>query len=336
MNVTSNFFCDCCNYSTFKKNNYKRHMQSKKHKKNYYNNPKQNKYSCQLCLFTTTRKTEMTRHVKTLKHINNIINNKMDDNNDDKITTNKKVCDCGKQYKYLQSYYKHIENCSVYNNKNENKIDDSDFSLNNTHNKVLKQLMQKCESLEGKIVNNNISIVNNTIINHNHNNYNMNIFLNETCKDAMNISDFVNSIKLKQKTWNELCTENFFDFLGNLIVDNLKEMDISKRPIHCADVNNNIMYIKDRDFWEQDKDQNKIKQTVDVISTKQKACDINAVNDWINNNSEWKKDINKVKEFMKGTSHLMHKIEKSKEEHILNSISSNTIINDNTFKKIKN
>jgi len=315
------FSCDICNYTTNKKANYVRHLGSKKHKKKLNNEPQcdinKTKYICHTCNYITTRKTEYTRHNKTEKHLKKT--------NKSQCVENK--CVCGKVYVYNNSYNKHIEQCDKYLLSMKEKVD----KLSEMDNEKLMHFFNNIKKVIDNTNTNTISIVNNTIINNN--SINMNIYLNETFKNAMNITEFINSINYQNKNWNELCHGNFFSSLGHLIIHKLNELDIEQRPIHCTDTNNKIMYIKDRDLW--DRDNKKMLEAIDMISTKQKVNDINVITDWQNENPQWKNDKKKVREFLKTSVNMVRTITKNDEDNILDNIILNTKINMNDISMIE-
>jgi hypothetical protein len=113
--------------------------------------------------------------------------------------------------------------------------------------------------------------INNTLINNNSNNktFNLNLFLNETCKDAMNIKDFINSVKLQLSDLEKVGEIGYIDGISNIIIKNLKELDITKRPVHCTDKKREVLYIKDEDKWEKEDDQNiKIRSVIKQVAFK--------------------------------------------------------------------
>jgi hypothetical protein len=113
---------------------------------------------------------------------------------------------------------------------------------------------------------------NNSIVNVNSNNkaFNLQFFLNETCKDAMNISEFVDSLTLQLSDLENVGKLGFVEGMSNIIIENMKLLDISKRPIHCMDTKREVMYLKDQNTWEKtsDDDNKKIRRAIKQIATK--------------------------------------------------------------------
>jgi hypothetical protein len=129
-------------------------------------------------------------------------------------------------------------------------------------------------SKEKNIVNN---IVNNT------NNFNLNIFLNEKCKDALNISDFIRSLKITLDDLMYTKNKGLVEGITNVMIRGLRQLDIYKRPIHCTDTKRETMYIKDCEKWEKDDNHDKIKNTIVKIANKER----NMISAWVDENPDW-------------------------------------------------
>jgi hypothetical protein len=228
---TSNLFkCKNCDYITCKKSNYERHLLSTKHKRIH-------------CIPIVNEQNEQ----------------------DDNIESNKTyICNCGNKYKWSQGLSKHKKMCSQNYN---NIIEDSE--LKQLTNLVLEVVKQNKE-LTNKIVEIcKAGTTNNTQINNNNNTFNLNVFLNEKCKDAMNIMDFVDSLQLQLSDLEDVGKLGFVEGISNIIVKNLKALDITERPIHCADKKREIIYVKDEDKWEKESDQKlKIRKAIKRVATK--------------------------------------------------------------------
>ena len=210
------------------------------------------KFCCKKCEFFTSNKKDYERHVSTPKH-----------QNDDKMMTKKPQktpddngnnlfkCDCGRHYKYRQGLSVHRKKCFL--NKNENSIilneKDLILTLLNQNNQLQNQIMELYND------KNKIQIINNGNINSNNKTFNLQIFLNEHCKDAMNIMDFVDSLKLQLSDLENVGKQGFVEGISNIILKNLKALDVHKRPVHCSDSKREVMYVKDEDKWEKENEE---------------------------------------------------------------------------------
>ena len=226
--------------------------------------PKQ--FVCEKCDYYTSNKKDYDKHLLTLKH-------NMDDAED--ILDDAKIptpyfCECGKEYKHRQGLWKHKKKCTSTNLSNDdNSIINDNILLTNLVIEVVKNnnnLQKQCvelqkqnqefqqkmvESFSEVIKNGTYSNTVNNINSHNKS-FNLNFFLNETCKDAMNIMDFVDSIKLQLIDLENVGNLGYVDGISKIIVKNLNSLDETKRPVHCTDSKREVMYIKDEDKWEKE------------------------------------------------------------------------------------
>ena len=243
----------------------------------------QNVYVCDCCDYNTSNKKDYTKHLTTSKHKRLIETNK----NPQKIPTSYfHICECDKKYKHLSSLYKHKKICKtktveIQNNANIEIIDKDLIMMIIKQNTDLQNVIyeQVKETNEFKnmvldvcqknvLINN---ITNNTTNNTNSNNktFNLNFFLNETCKDAMNIMEFVDSINLQLSDFERVGEVGFVNGISDIIIKNLKQLDITERPIHCTDKKRAIMYVKDDDKWEKEDDTNKkVRRAIKYIANK--------------------------------------------------------------------
>ena len=307
----------------------------KRVKKYVKKNKKKVTYSCEICNYFSDRKTEYNRHLMTKKHKNNINRieyyEKNPDLNIDILKQNlvqkdkckkKFVCVCGKKYSHNSSFTRHKKNCPHNNNMKKHITSDA-------NKKLVQKLIEKCDNLENIMSTPNI--INNTTINNNNNHFNMGIFLNENCKDAMNIKEFVNSINYNSTSWDKLKNDDYYLSLKNLIVENLSELDITKRPIHCTDMKRKTMYIKDDNLWEKDDNKCFIKKTIREISNNKKNADVIIVKEWRTNNPQWMNDEYQTKEYMTASKKPFKKIDDVEEIKLINEISKITILDKNTL-----
>jgi hypothetical protein len=257
------------------------------------------RFECELCDFKCYMKIDWSRHIATAKHTNTVNGNKMEIKNLKKLKKNllnssncesekssSCSCCCGKMYASSSGLWKHQKKCMLFlsqssslisqnetiNNSN-NVIQQSEFSnltnliceLVKTNTDIQKSVIELCKNgASSNIVNNNINNVNS-----NNKTFNLQVFLNETCKDAMNIMDFVESVKLQVADLENVGKVGYIEGISNIIIKNLKEMDVEKRPVHCTDQKREVMYVKDENIWEKEDETNKkLRKAIRMIAHK--------------------------------------------------------------------
>ena len=221
--------------------------------------------SCDQCCFITDNKKDFSRHILTLKHKRMTKGVKMDDY----FTQD---CECGKKYKFKQGLWKHQQKCKIFQNMTCDNLLPCDNEIKLLTNLVLDVVKQNQE-LTNKIVDicktsitTNIS---NTNINSHNKTFNLQFFLNETCKNAMNITDFVDSLQLQLSDLETVGKLGYVEGLSSIIVKNLNALDETARPIHCTDKKRETFYIKDEDKWEkEDGENNKIRKIIGKVACK--------------------------------------------------------------------
>ena len=238
------------------------------------------KFSCDICNFKCSNKQDYTRHTLTRKH-------QLLTNPNEKYLKNSTTykCVCGKEYKHMSSLCNHKRSCKL-NKDNihdsfpvqqeplpvQNDIDDTRYEL--LTNTIL-ELVKKNDELTSSIVEmsknmgniNNNTVNNNTNINSN-NKFNLNVFLNEKCKNAMTLKDFVKSINISIQDFIETGERGFIDGISNIIIERINEMEIHDRPLHCTDLKRETVYIKDDDKWEKDEDKVQLRKAVKGVANK--------------------------------------------------------------------
>jgi hypothetical protein len=228
-------------------------------------------YSCNNCDYITSRKSSFDKHILSSKHIlGNILETKM-----------LLICDCEKEFKTRSGLWKHKKICSqnICDDKKTQLFDICEQSNNITPELVLNIIQQNQEFKDLLLEQNKIIIemsknnntTNNTNINNNSHNktFNLQFFLNETCKNAMNIMDFVDSIKIQLADIESIGQLGFVNGISKLIIKNLKALDENMRPVHCSDPKRESLYVKDANVWEKEDSENKkIKKAIKYISHK--------------------------------------------------------------------
>ena len=228
------------------------------------------KYSCKCCDFKCSKKSEWDRHILTLKHKRN---DKMM-TNDDKITPKSATlfqCECGKEYKHRQGLWCHKKSC-----KEAPPIVDASNNIiiellkqNHEFKELIVEQNKQMIAMASKMGSNTNSGNTNSNTNCNNKIFNLQFFLNETCKDALNIDDFVNQIKLQLGDLDMIGRVGYTEGMSKIFLRNLKELDVNKRPIHCSDLKRETLYVKDKDAWEKENTENvKIKKAIKGVENK--------------------------------------------------------------------
>jgi hypothetical protein len=239
------------------------------------------RFSCAYCDYNTSKKSSYENHLMSMKH-KEVTNGLQMGQNQLPIMLNHSetfVCSCGKQYQHRQGLWRHKKKCTV-------NVSPDEFNKD-----IILMLLKQNGDLQNKVIElckeSSITVSNNTVNSHNKN---INIFLNEQCKDALNISDFVSSLPLTLEDLENTGRDGYVKGLTDIVVRGLKDMDVHKRPIHCSDLKREIMYVKDNDVWQKDQDNVKIKKAIQNIGTR----NFMQVKEWVEKYPE-AKDINTKK-----------------------------------------
>jgi len=182
------------------------------------------------------------------------------------------TCECGKEYKHMSSLCNHKRTCKMNNENTHGSV-----SIQNEDNRyelltnTILELVKKNDELTSSIVEMSKNMGNNTVNNTNinsNNKFNLNVFLNEKCKNAMTLKDFVKSINISIQDFIETGERGFIDGISNIIVERINEMEIQDRPLHCTDLKRETVYIKDDDRWEKDEDKVQLRKAVKGVANK--------------------------------------------------------------------
>ena len=266
-------------------------------------------FCCINCDYNTIRKSQYERHLSTSKHIRIHMDSKMDSEKVHK----KFECNCGNIYKYRQGLVKHKKKCSLFIEKplentltlTETDITNPSFIMNLVKdNQELKSLLmesqrkqeeqnKKQEVLINKVIElsqeprtvNQGNITNHgNITQNNQKHFNLNFFLNETCKDAINMNEFLKSIEFQLEDLEETARLGYVDGVSRIFIRALKDMEVNKRPIHCTDIKRETVYVKNKNSWEKDNPEKKnLKKAVDFIANK----NMHQISDWKEENPNW-------------------------------------------------
>jgi hypothetical protein len=232
-------------------------MDNKKGSKNYY---------CDHCDYITSRKSQWSRHLLTAKH-------KMDNLDKKKVPSTFK-CECGNEYTYQSGLCKHKKRCNI-------KMSNFQIPYFSNNEELIQTIMKENQEVKQLLIEQNMKIIElankNTVINNTtnnntnntNNNFNLQVFLNVQCKDALNLTEFVDSLQLQISDLEDTGRLGYIDGISKIFINGLKGLDVSERPIHCSDVKRETIYIKDKDIWEKENDErNKLKLAIKTITSK--------------------------------------------------------------------
>ena len=275
-------------------------------------------YPCKICYFNTCNKKDYLRHIMTKKHkFNEFVT--FGDNFTPKNPT--LICDnCCKTYKSRNGLWCHKKRC-VKKIETSEKMSESSPIDNYLIIELLKQNQDFKEQIM-ELVKKDMIITNNTINNTTNNNqkFNMNFFLNEQCKGALDIMEFVNSLNVQLSDLENTGSVGYVKGISDIFLRNLRELDIYKRPIHCSDLKREVLYVKDNNVWEKDEDKKKVKKAIQYISGK----NFNQIKEWVEINPD-AKDVRTKKhdQYMCILSKCTGGIDKAEDDILYNKIISN-------------
>jgi hypothetical protein len=227
------------------------------------------KYYCELCDYECCKKSCWTQHTLTAKH-SKAKNGLMQANK-------KYACDtCSLIFKHQSSYCRHKSKCNIIEKTKSESSNDHSIMITTElvmelikDNKELKHIILEQNNTINNLVKNGTNNISNSLNNNNNKTFNLQFFLNETCKDAMNIMDFVDSIKLQLSDLEKVGEVGYTQGISNIITTNLKALDVTQRPVHCTDKKRETMYIKDEDKWEkEDENKSKLRKVIKRVANK--------------------------------------------------------------------
>ncbi len=284
-----------------------------------------NCFICEICDYSTCRKSQYNRHLETDKH--KILQNPTSK----KFHTEKlHMCDCGKSYAHSSTLYAHKKKCSfnhehITDNKKLSELDKDELIIT-----LLKQNAELIKCQQDMMV----KLTENGITNHSHNTttnshnkaFNLNFFLNETCKNAMNITDFVDSIKLQLTDLMEVGELGYVEGISKIIVKNLNNLDETIRPVHCTDKKRETMYIKDQGQWEKEDDnKTRLKKAINKVADK----NIRLLPQFREKYPEYKNSSSKISDKYDKLVIEVMETDNDKKEKIIKNISKATCISKN-------
>ena len=285
-------------------------------------------YVCETCHFMTCRSSHYERHTKTQKHLNAI-----------DIDTKHYICECGREYASRQNLRRHKSECnqvsSETNPPTQQPITTELIIRMFQENQELKEMLVKQHEEYMKQQSQIMEYCKQPHTTNHHRNFNLNIFLNVQCKDAINMSDFVKELTINPSETELFSSIGFVEGISRIIMNRMTDLGIHKRPIHCTDVKREIMYVKDEDKWDKDDDHAKTKQLIEKIRFRNiRVLDtLIPVESFVLDANEYTKQCALIRNTTGGmTAHECHK----NHEKILHTLSKNLMVSKDQFDDIMN
>ena len=254
-----------------------------------FGNPKRGKkYCCQPCDYFTDKIDHFNRHLQTIKHSQSCPETVSGQKGQKGAKHYEYSCDfCNKIYKTKSGLWKHNQVCKMKPEENENTTIKQMMSMmikqQDNHNRVLEKIVELAPTINSNTINttNSNNTTNNTI--NNNQKFNINVFLNEQCKNAINMSDFIKSIEVSLEQLDTTKTKGLEKGITKVIMENMSKLSVYERPMHCTDPKREILYIKDNNIWEKDNNKKQIKKAIKKASGK----NYEALSKWTQENPDF-------------------------------------------------
>ena len=261
--TTNDFTCEKCNYTTSKKSDYNKHLLTAKHKQLIQNYTTTNCIECNICNKKYNSRAGLWLHKKKcsfescieVKEIQNNNSTLIETINEKNVSNNSLIMNIIKENQEFKNML--LEQCkqAEIQQKQMFKLQEE----NNTIMNKMVEISQQQMTISSNVTNNN-NIVNNQ--------FNLNLFLNETCKNAINFSEFIDNIQVSTSDLENNAKMGFVNGISKLILDNLKQLELSERPIHCTDSKRETIYVKEEDEWDKKKSHEVIQKGIQEITCK--------------------------------------------------------------------
>ena len=255
--MENDYICENCDYKCDDASNWNKHIKTNKHLGN--NKITQKLLNCVFCDYVCNKQSVMDKHKKTTKHINNCNCKNVELLTPVEQTKDSELITIIKELLTQNSDFKNF----IIEQANEHKKETTD---------IIAKVIEQVKPVNNGTITNNIS----------NKAFNINLFLNEQCKDAMNFSDFINGIEVSHEDLENNAELGFVGGFSKILIDNLKLMNKNERPIHCTDVKRETMYIKDDNKWSKEENDSKLRSAIQEITKKS----IRSLMNWKRGNPE--------------------------------------------------
>ena len=268
--MPENFHCDKCDYTCFKKSNWDKHLETQKHSGN---KKKSKKLAvCELCDYTCCKQSLMDKHKQTNKHKLRVVDTTSSTQSsavDAPIFLSSENDNSSRFPNLLPiDFMSMISQLLNQNNELKNFIIEQAAEHKKETSEIVNKVLEQTNKVLDTVKPGNTTITTNTNTNNNNQKFNINVFLNEQCKDAINFSDFIKNIEVSREDLENNAQLGFVGGISKILLDNLRQLSINERPIHCTDLKRETMYIKDDDKWTKETDYTKLNTAIQTITQK--------------------------------------------------------------------
>ena len=290
----TDYYCKYCDYRTIYKTNYKRHNSTESHKNNVLSEEWElpieiiadKEYTCEICNFVTVSKYNYDRHISSIKHNKDTVPEKINIHS---------CAYCDACYSTASGLWRHKKKCSqkLLNDASIKPVINS-FVERDSGRELVEFLLKENKEFKQIIIDQGKQMIelaksqqphtnNSHNTTNNNQKFNLNFFLNETCKDAINFSEFMNSIKVTLEDLEKTTQLGYVDGISRIFINALKNTDMEHRPLHCTDIKRETVYIKEGNKWDKEnKEQDNLKRAVEYISNK----NLGQIQEWKKENPE--------------------------------------------------
>jgi hypothetical protein len=281
------FNCETCDFKCCKLSEWSRHIGTRKHLGIKKILPQKNaEIICEKCNVTCSKMSNWSKHILTAKHLNNI-------KNAEKSATScllsENIEDMDSNNQIMKNINTGLLNLICEQTKTMEKIANQNAEQTKTMEKIANQNAE-LQKQNAELVNKALELCKPVTINqtnNNNNKFNINVFLNEQCKDAINFTDFIKNIEVSREDLENNAQLGFVSGISKIFLDNLKQLGINERPIHCTDTKRETMYIKDENIWTKQPDDSKLQKAIQTVSYRS----IGKLQEWKQENPEYQ-DVN--------------------------------------------
>jgi hypothetical protein len=296
------------------------------------------KYYCNFCDYKCSKTFLWGQHLTTRKHqmatsatIPQHENMQLHGCQPELVELHHTCSVCLKSYKSRSGIWRHQKKCIEKEDSKVDKLENMIVTKTDSASDDMKTLVREMMShikTQAVQLKDQTKIINDMIPrlgNNNNNRLNINVFLNEQCKDAINLSDFLESLKIQLSDINYIKDKSLMDGISSVFINGLKQLDTYKRPIHCTDIKRETLYIKENNEWEKDSSKERVKIAIGDIAQKHRV----AMAEWEKSNPNWQETETGKEEYIQLIQSLMSDVQDDANENkIIKSIAKNTLIDD--------